>query len=68
MPSATFSLVARTGYPSFLDLPWHLSLARWPSELLVELERGIGRHVVRFVEADGSYFALKELPPELGER
>jgi hypothetical protein len=68
MPSATFSLVARTGYPSFLDLPWHLSLARWPSELLVELERGIGRHVVRFIEADGSYYALKELPPEIGER
>jgi hypothetical protein len=68
MPSATFSLVARTGYPSFLDLPWQLPLARWHSEHVVDLERGIGRHVVRFVEADGSYYALKELPPELGER
>ena len=68
MTSATFSLVARTGYPTFLDLPWHLPLARWPSELVVELERGIGRHVVRFVEADSSYYALKELPPELGDR
>jgi hypothetical protein len=68
MPSPTYSLVARTGHPRFLDLPWELSLEEWPSELFVELERGIGRHVVRFVEADGSFFALKELPPELANR
>jgi hypothetical protein len=68
LPSPTFSLVARTGYPRFLDFPWHLRLERWPPELLVDLERGIGRDVVRFVEAKGSFYALKELPPEIGER
>jgi Domain of unknown function (DUF4032) len=68
MPSPTFGLVARTGSPSFLELPWDLSLAARSRELVVELQRGIGRHVVRFVEAEGSYFALKELPPELGDR
>jgi Domain of unknown function (DUF4032)/Lipopolysaccharide kinase (Kdo/WaaP) family len=68
LPSPTFSLVARTGYPSFVDLPWQLPLTRWPSDILVELERGIGRHVVRFVEADGSYYALKELPREIAAR
>jgi tRNA A-37 threonylcarbamoyl transferase component Bud32 len=35
---------------------------------VVELERGIGRHVVRFVELDGIYYALKELPQRLALR
>ncbi len=32
------------------------------------MRRGIGRHVVRFVDLDGAYYALKELPPRLAER
>ena len=27
--SSTFKLVARTGHPSFLDLPWHTPLEEW---------------------------------------
>jgi hypothetical protein len=30
--------------------------------------RGIGRHVVRFVEQDGRLYALKELPPRIARR
>ena len=67
-PSSTFRLVARTGHPRFLDLPWQLPLSEWTSDRLVEIERGIHRHVVRFVEYDGSFYALKELPPRLAER
>ncbi|MDX6510939.1 MAG: hypothetical protein QOE36_443 [Gaiellaceae bacterium] len=68
MPPSSFRLVARTADPGFLELPWQLPLEEWPPERLVEMQRGIGRHVVRFVELDGAFYALKELPPEIAER
>ena len=49
-------------------MPWGLPLEDWPAELDVHVERGIHRHVVRFVDLNGSHFALKELPPRLAER
>ena len=49
-------------------MPWGLPLESWPADLHVEIERGIGRHVVRFVELNGSYYALKELPSRLAAR
>src|SRR2546428_4220132 len=63
-----FQLVAKTGQPDFLDLPWDAPLEEWESERLVEVARGIGRHVVRFVDYDGVLYALKELPPRLAQR
>jgi hypothetical protein len=57
-----FQMAARPGHPDFLDLPWHLPLEEWDSQRLVEVPRGIARHVVRFVDYDGSLYALKELP------
>lgn len=63
-----FQLDPRAPLHGFIDLPWETPLAEWESDRLVELERGIGRHVVRFVEYEGSYFALKELPDELVAR
>ncbi|HEX3805534.1 MAG TPA: DUF4032 domain-containing protein [Gaiellaceae bacterium] len=65
---ATFQLVARTGHPSFLDLPWDTPLEEWDSPRLVNLIRGISRHVVRFVEYDGALYALKELPARPARR
>ena len=65
---ATFHLVARAGQPTFLDLPWDAPLAQWQSKRLVEVMRGISRHVVRFVDYDGELFALKELPRRYAER
>jgi hypothetical protein len=61
-------LRARTGHPDFLDLPWELPLEDWRSERLVRVVRGIGRHVVRFVDYDGVVYALKELPDHLARR
>lgn len=61
-------MVARTPHPDFLDLPWHLPLEAWESERIVEVARGIHRHVVRFVNYDGQLFALKELPERIAER
>src|SRR5436190_12785434 len=63
-----FQLVAKTGHPDFLDLPWDRPLEEWESDRLVEVVRRIGRHVVRFVDYDGSLYALKELPERLARR
>jgi len=64
-------LLARTGHPDFLDLPWATPLADWESERIVEVVRGIHRHVVRFVEYEGPLgprlYALKELPNTLAQ-
>jgi len=44
-----------------LTLPWTEPLAEWRDERLVEIrQRGISRHVVRFVYDDGTLYALKE--------
>jgi hypothetical protein len=52
-----------------LTLPWHQPLEQWDDERLVEIrQRGISRHVVRFVADDGGLFALKELPERLARR
>ena len=68
MAEPSFQLVARTGHPSFLDLPWTAPLEEWDSPRLVSLIRGISRHVVRFVEYDGALYALKELPERPARR
>jgi hypothetical protein len=65
---ADLHLVARTGNPDFLDLPWEEPLEAWQSERLVRLIRGISRHVVRFVDYDGVLYALKELPERPARR
>jgi len=68
MSTTEFQLVARTGHPTFLDLPWAEPLEEWTSDRLVNLIRGISRHVVRFVEYDGALYALKELPERPARR
>src|SRR5262245_23064831 len=66
--SPTLQLQARTGHPDFLDLPWEQPLEEWTTERLVRVVRGIGRHVVRFVDYDGAIYALKELPDHIAQR
>jgi hypothetical protein len=61
-------ILARTGHPDFLDLPWAEPLASWRHERLVQVVRGISRHVVRFVEYEGAIYALKEIPAHLARR
>jgi tRNA A-37 threonylcarbamoyl transferase component Bud32 len=64
------ALNLRPGEPDFIDLPWHLPLAAWEgaTDRLVEMERGLSRHEVVFVEVGASTYALKELPPALAEK
>ena len=68
MSTPRFRLLARVEQAAFLALPWALPLEEWPAEHFVDVERGIGRHVVRFVELAGTFYALKELPPRLADR
>jgi hypothetical protein len=68
MSTPELQLVARTGHPTFLDLPWAEPLEEWTSDRFVNLIRGISRHVVRFVEYDGALYALKELPERPASR
>ena len=66
MSDATrFQMLVRPGNPDFLDLPWRRPLAEWESERIVEVTRGIHRHVVRFVSYGEALYALKALPPRI---
>lgn len=56
----TLEIVARDGHPDFLDLPWGVSLRRWRSPRIVDVARGLSRHVVRFVDYRGTVYAVKE--------
>ena len=51
-------------FPDFSDLPWELSFDEWPKhELhLEEVQHGISRHPVVFINYDGSLYVIKELP------
>ena len=68
MSAPTFQLVARTGHPSFLDLPWDTPLEDWETDRIVNVIRGISRHVVRFVEYEGALYGIKELPTRPARR
>ncbi len=65
---AGLRILARPGHPDFLDLPWDQPLLDWQDERLVQVARGVHRHVVRFVNYDGRIYALKEMPARLAER
>jgi hypothetical protein len=52
-----------------LTLPWREPLEEWVDERLQEIpQRGISRHVVRFVAEGGDFFALKEIPERFARR
>jgi hypothetical protein len=52
-----------------LTLPWREPVEAWTDERIVEIrQRGISRHVVRFVAQDGQVFAVKELDERLARK
>ena len=63
-----FQLVARTGHPDFLDLPWDVPLAAWDVARLVSVPRGLHRHVVRTVAYGDDVYVVKELPRRYAQR
>jgi hypothetical protein len=52
-----------------LTLPWELPLEDWQDDRLVEIrQRGLSRHVVRFVADGGELYALKSISEVLARR
>ena len=52
-----------------LTLPWDQPLEEWSDDRIQEIaQRGISRHVVRFVAEGGEVFALKEISERLARR
>jgi hypothetical protein len=52
-----------------LALPWDQPLNTWPEEVLTPVpQRGISRHVVRFVADGGTVYALKEIVEPLARK
>ena len=52
-----------------LSLPWDQPLELWKHDQLTEIpQRGISRHIVRFIVEDGEVFALKEISERLARR
>lgn len=57
----------RAPSPGLVALPWDLHLSEWmvPEVPLRDIAVGPSRHLVKFVDADGSLWAVKDLPPRI---
>ena len=53
-------IVATRPNPRLVTLPWHLPLAEWGDDVVVQLPRGISRHIVRILRVDHDVYAVKE--------
>jgi hypothetical protein len=60
----------RDGNPTFEDLPWELPISAWQGACnrLVEVQRGLSRHPLVFVNYGGDLYAIKDLPESIGQR
>lgn len=63
-------LVLRAPGPELIALPWNEPLEDWDETRvpLRDMEVGPSRHLVRFVEADGALWALKDMPERIARR
>ena len=64
------NLFVRQDHPDFLDLPWKYPLDQWPEicPRIVEVEKGLSRHIVVFVSYPEGIYAIKELPLKIGKK
>ncbi len=53
-------IVATKPNPALVTLPWSKPLEEWDDEFVVQLPRGISRHVVRIVRLGQDIYAVKE--------
>ncbi|HEX8135636.1 MAG TPA: DUF4032 domain-containing protein [Actinomycetes bacterium] len=67
---ADISIRLRAASPGLIALPWLEPLGQWPPEAadFRDLDVGPSRHLVRFVQADGVTYALKELPARVADK
>jgi hypothetical protein len=70
MPSGVPEIRLRAPTPELLALPWERPLSEWtlPDVPLRDVEVGPSRHLVKFVEADETVWAVKELPPRIADQ
>ncbi|MBW1638146.1 DUF4032 domain-containing protein [Microbacterium resistens] len=64
----SLTITASTVDPGLLALPWSLPLAKWPSQAIVSLPKGLSRHLVRFADLSGTVVAVKETTEEMARR
>ena len=67
---ADLSIRLRRATPGLLSLPWLEPLVTWSPEVAEfrEVPVGPSRHTVRFLQADGVLYALKELPTRVARK
>lgn len=61
-------ITASTVDPGLLGLPWSTPLAKWPSQHIVSLPKGLSRHLVRFADLSGRVVAVKETTDQMARR
>jgi hypothetical protein len=59
-------VIASRPAPGLLTLPWDRPLERW-TEHVVPVPRGLSRHVVRVIELDRAFYAVKETEQHVAE-
>jgi Domain of unknown function (DUF4032)/Lipopolysaccharide kinase (Kdo/WaaP) family len=60
----------RTPTAGLLALPWDRPLSQWnvPDVPLRDIAVGPSRHLVKFVDADGALWAVKDMPPRIAAK
>lgn len=60
----------RTPSPGLLALPWERPLSEWtvPDVPLRDIAVGPSRHLVKFVDADDTLWAVKDMPPRVAAK
>ena len=60
----------RAPTPGLLGLPWDRPLSEWvvPDVPLRDIAVGMSRHLVKFVDADGALWAVKDMPPRIAAK
>lgn len=60
-------VIASRPAPGLLTLAWDRPLESW-TEHVVPVPRGLSRHVVRVIELDRAFYAVKETGQDIAER
>ena len=61
-------IVASRPDPAIVGLPWSTPLEDWSDDVVVPLQRGLSRHVVRIVRLGDRVYAVKETVEEIAFR
>jgi uncharacterized protein DUF4032 len=53
-------IMATRPVPGLMTLPWDRPLEEWTGDFVLDLPRGLSRHIVRFIRLGSDHFAVKE--------